>query len=135
MANSRPESVAETDRIEQADEWFGEVDKDIESLRGGGHGRLDADMWFLGMEKAGGGEVYIGVRLKFRPVEDNAEVHKMLGVTHLHWGRRKIQRTWSGMCNIMLWLEGKEPVKEHIRWDMNCAGKQRPFLTTSGGNL
>ena len=55
-----------------------------------GYGRLEADVWFLGMEEAGGGEANIRARLKFRPVEDNAEEHKMLGVTHLHWGRRKI---------------------------------------------
>jgi hypothetical protein len=43
-----------------------------------GYGTLDADVWFLGMEKAGGGEVNIRTRLKFRPVEDNAEAHQML---------------------------------------------------------
>ena len=72
-----------------------------------GYGTLDADVWFLGMEEAGGGEENIRTRLRFRPVEDNAEAHKMLGVTHLHWGRRKIQRTWRGMCHIMLRLEGR----------------------------
>ena len=46
---------------------------------------------------------------------DNADAHKMLGVTHLHWGKRKIQRTWRGMCYIMLRLEGKEPTTGNIR--------------------
>lgn len=45
-----------------------------------GYGTLDADVWFLGMEGAGGGEDNLRTRLKFRPVEDNAEAHKMLGV-------------------------------------------------------
>jgi hypothetical protein len=80
-----------------------------------GYGTLDADVWFLGMEEAGGGEANIHTRLNFRPVEDNAEAHKMLGATHLHWGRREIQRTWRGMCYIMLRLEGHEPTRENIR--------------------
>lgn len=58
-----------------------------------GYGTLDADVWFIGMEEAGGGEDNIRTRLKFRTVEDNAMAHKMLGVTNLHWGKRKIQRT------------------------------------------
>lgn len=49
-----------------------------------GYGRLDADVWFLGMEEAGGGEDNIRTRLKFQPVMDNAKAHKMLGVTYLH---------------------------------------------------
>jgi hypothetical protein len=80
-----------------------------------GFGRLDADVWFLGMEEAGGGEANIRTRLKFRPVMDNAEAHKMLDVTHLHWGKRKIQRTWRGMCYIMLCLDGTEPTTQNIR--------------------
>ena len=67
-----------------------------------GYGTLDADVWFLGMEEAGGGEANIRTRLNFRPVEDNAEAHKMLGVENLHWGKRKFQRTWRGICYIML---------------------------------
>ena len=66
------------------------------------------------MEEAGGGEVNIRSRLKFEQVMDNAYAHKILGVTHLHWGKRKIQRTWRGMCYIMLRLEGKESTIESI---------------------
>jgi hypothetical protein len=84
-------------------------------LRFIGYGTLDADVWFLGMEEAGGGEENIRTRLNFRPVEDNAEAHKMLGVTHLHWGKRKIQRAWRGMCYIMLRLEDQEPTRENTR--------------------
>jgi len=67
------------------------------------------------MEEAGGGEANIGTRLRFRPVEDNAEAHRMLGVSQLHWGRRKIQRTWRGMCYIMLRLKRQESTREKIR--------------------
>jgi hypothetical protein len=52
-----------------------------------GYGSLDADVWFLGMEEAGGGEDNIRTRLKFQTVEDNAEAHKMLGITKHQWGQ------------------------------------------------
>lgn len=80
-----------------------------------GYGTLKANIWFLGMEEAGGGEANIRTRLKFQVVEDNAEAHKLLGVTKLHWGKRVIQRTWRGMCYIMLRLENLEPSRENIR--------------------
>ena len=80
-----------------------------------GYGSLKADVWFLGMEEAGGGEGNIRTRLQFQIVEDNAEAHKLLGVTKLHWGKRVIQRTWRGMCYIMLRLDNREPSRENIR--------------------
>lgn len=80
-----------------------------------GYGRLDADVWFLGMEEAGGGEGNIRSRLKFNRVEDCAEAHKILGITKHHTGKKIIQRTWRGMCYIMLCLEGKDPDTESIR--------------------
>jgi hypothetical protein len=80
-----------------------------------GYGRLDAPVWFLGMEEAGGGEQNIRARLKFRTVEDCAEAHRTLGITHRHWGKRVIQRTWRGMCYIMLRLENKPVDTESIR--------------------
>ena len=80
-----------------------------------GYGRLDADIWFLGMEEAGGGEENIRARLNFKQIEDNAKAHKTLGITKHHWGKRIIQRTWRGMCYIMLRLEGIEPTTDNIR--------------------
>ncbi|MGB3715132.1 MAG: hypothetical protein WA996_11950 [Candidatus Promineifilaceae bacterium] len=80
-----------------------------------GYGTLDADVWFLGMEEAGGGEANVRTRLKFRPVEDNAEVRRLLGVTKLQWGIRVIQRIWRGMCFIMLRLEGKGSTRKKLR--------------------
>lgn len=80
-----------------------------------GYGRLDADVWFLGMEEAGGGEHNIRSRLKFRQVEDCAEAHQILGITKHHSGKKIIQRTWRGMCYIMLRLEGKAIDRESIR--------------------
>jgi len=80
-----------------------------------GYGRLEADVWFIGMEEAGGGEDNLRKRLKFRQVEDCAEAHKILGITKHHWGKKTIQRTWWGMCYVMLSLEGKETDTESIR--------------------
>lgn len=80
-----------------------------------GYGELDADVWFLGMEEAGGGEDNLRRRLSFRQVEDCAEAHKLLKITNVHWGPRKIQRTWRGMCCIMLATEGKQIDREAIR--------------------
>lgn len=80
-----------------------------------GYGRLNADVWFLGMEEAGGGEANIRARLKFRQVEDCAEAHRILRMTKFHTGKRIIQSTWRGMCYIMLRLEGKPIDRESIR--------------------
>lgn len=93
-----------------------------------GYGTLDADVWFLGMEEAGGGEENIRIRVGFDPVEDCAEAHKKLGVLNLHSGKRKIQRTWRGMCYIMLALNGHEPTTEAIR------SYQAESLGCFGGN-
>ena len=80
-----------------------------------GYGKLNADVWFLGMEEGGGGEDNIRSRSKFRPVEDCAEAHKILGITKFHTGQKIIQSTWRGMCYIMLRLEGKPVDRESIR--------------------
>lgn len=80
-----------------------------------GYGELDADVWFLGMEEAGGGEENLRARLKFRAVEDCAEAHQILGIRKHHWGKKIIQRTWRGMCYIMLCLAGQETTTENIR--------------------
>ena len=92
------------------------TDNELEHLHNFvGYGKLNADVWFLGMEEAGGGEDNIRARLKFKQVEDCAEAHKILGITKYHNGKKIIQRTWRGMCCIMLGLEGKETDTESIR--------------------
>ena len=80
-----------------------------------GFGKLNADVWFLGMEEAGGGEENIRARLKFKQIEDCKEAHKILGITKHHGDKRNIQPTWRGMCYILLRLEGKETDRESIR--------------------
>jgi hypothetical protein len=93
-----------------------------------GYGKLSADVWFIGMEEAGGGENNIRSRLKFRQVEDCAEAHKILGITEHHSGKKTIQKTWRGMCYIMLRLEGKAANRENIR------NYQADFLGRFQGN-
>lgn len=89
-----------------------------------GYGKLNADVWFLGMEEAGGGEANIRARLKFHKVEDCAQAHKFLGITKHHAGKKVIQRTWWGMCYIMLRLPEKLPTGKafattrRMRWDV-----------------
>ena len=80
-----------------------------------GYGKLSASVWFLDMEEGGGGEANIRARLKFRLVEDCAEVHKLLGIPKFHTGHKVIQKTWRGMCYIMLRLEGKPVDRDSIR--------------------
>lgn len=89
-----------------------------------GYGKLTAKVWFLGMEEAGGGESNIRARLRFQPVEDCANAHRILEITKHHCGKPVIQRTWRGMCYIMLRLDGKEPTRESIRnYQANCLGR------------
>jgi len=105
------------------------TDNELEHLNGFvGYGKLNADVWFVGMEEAGGGEENIRARLKFKTVEDCAEAHKILGITKHHEGKKIIQRTWRGMCYIMLGLEGKKIDTESIR------NYQAEYLGRSQGN-
>lgn len=80
-----------------------------------GYGTLNADVWFLGMEEAGGGYENLRQRLKFEEVEDCANAHRLLGITKHHEGKRIIQPTWAVMCRIMLSLENQEVNAESVR--------------------
>ena len=94
----------------------GLTDQELERLLGFiGYGRLEAPVWFLGMEEAGGGEENLRARLEFEPVEDLARAHRLLGITKHHEGRKVIQPTWRGMCYVMLKLRGRETDVESIR--------------------
>jgi hypothetical protein len=67
------------------------------------------------MEEAGEGEANLRARLRFQRIEDCARAHSILGITKHHAGKRVIQRTWRGMCYVMLCLEDKRPDRENIR--------------------
>ena len=55
-----------------------------------GYGRLNADVWFIGTEEAGGGEDNLRERLLFQQVEDCAEAHMILGITKHHTEKKII---------------------------------------------
>ena len=80
-----------------------------------GYGRLQSAVWFIGMEEGGAGVDTIRGRLKFKKIEDCADAHRILGIEKFHWGKRRIQSTWRGMCCIMLGLDGRATTKENIR--------------------
>jgi len=80
-----------------------------------GYGSINADYWFLGMEEGGGDENNIRIKVKFKPIEDCAEAHQALGITKYHIGNKVIQRTWWGMCKVMLMLQNKDADRESIR--------------------
>jgi hypothetical protein len=84
-------------------------DEEIDKLRRFiGYGRLDADVWFLGMEEAGGGVDNLRRRLAFDPVEDlKVACVEKLGITKHHLGSRVLQPTWNPMCEVMLRIDGK----------------------------
>jgi len=80
-----------------------------------GYGSLKAEIWFIGMEEAGGGENNISARLNFEPIMDCSEAHKLLGIFNLHFEKVIIQKTWRGMCYVMLCLNNEQPTRENIR--------------------
>ena len=91
-----------------------------------GYGRLDAPVWFLGMEEAGGGDD----NLRAAEIRNGGGLRRgapAAGITKHHEGRRVIQRTWRGMCVIMLKLAGRATDAESIR------AYQAESLGRSGG--
>ena len=81
-----------------------------------GYGRLDAPVWFLGMEEAGGGEEQLLRRSEFEHVEDLRDAHRTLGITRFHERPRYLQPVWNKMCEVMLRIEGNpSPTTEERR--------------------
>jgi hypothetical protein len=80
-----------------------------------GYGKPSSPVWFLGMEEAGGGEDNLRRRLGFGVFEDLKEGHRKLGIFKHHERGREIQRTWRGMCVVMLRLAGQEVTPSQIR--------------------
>ena len=85
------------------------TDNELEHLQNFiGYGRLDADIWFLGFEEAGGDVNKLRDRLKFQQVEDCAEAQNILDLTPQQFGEENLQGAWRGMCEIMLKLDNKK---------------------------
>lgn len=79
-----------------------------------GYGNLDAPVWFVGMEEKGSEKTF-AARLKFKKTVDLAYAHRKTHVSEHHTDMQKIQRTWRGMCVVMLVCDGKKPTRENIR--------------------
>ncbi len=85
-------------------------------LRFIGYGRLDAPIWFLGMEEGGGGEERLSIQSKFNQIEDLRDAHRKLDIREWHEGRRKLQPQWNKMSEFMLRVEGHSgPTREERR--------------------
>ena len=87
-----------------------------------GYGNYQADYWFVGMEEGGGDTVdEVSKRLIIwdqrgrREVEDVAEYHLALGITHPFAEKAKLQPTWAKLIRVLLSIEGLSPGKEDVR--------------------
>lgn len=70
-----------------------------------GFGRLDAPVWFLGMEEAGDNPLLLHIRGTWKPVMDLADAHAGLNIHHHHAanaGDVVLQSTWRPMCALMV---------------------------------
>ena len=80
-----------------------------------GYGRLDADIWFLGLEETSADGQIVHERLKFRQVEDSLEAQNLLGISPSQFEHDNLQDAWRGMSEIMLKLEARPTTPENIR--------------------
>jgi hypothetical protein len=89
-----------------------EIDK---LLRFIGYGRLEAPIWFIGMEEGGGGEANLRTRLTFDPVMDLARAQRMLGYgAYFDLPPPKIQPTWRALIQITLGVMGRPTEAEAV---------------------
>ena len=71
-----------------------------------GYGSLEAPIWFIGLEEAGGGEERLRTRSSFDAVMDIEKAHVLIGETSNFGPTAEQQRTWWNMCELMLILAG-----------------------------
>lgn len=71
-----------------------------------GYGRLDAPVWFIGMEERLSGSTglskQLAARSRFDAVMDCREAHEKLQIVCHHQKKPKLQPTWNKMCDLML---------------------------------
>lgn len=74
-----------------------------------GFGRLEAPVWFVGMEEGGSNPALLHARALWDPVMDLKEAHvDRLGITRHHEKSRSLQSTWRPMCMLMRLMEQPE---------------------------
>lgn len=67
-----------------------------------GFGRLDAPVWFIGMEEAGDNPNLLHIRATWQPVMDLKDAHIALNITKHHENSFVLQSTWRPMCVLMV---------------------------------
>jgi hypothetical protein len=87
-----------------------------------GYGNYAALYWFVGMEEGGGvsfeeitKRLNVWDRRGRRALEDVADYHIELGITHSFVEKAKLQPTWAKLIRVLLSIEGKSPTKEEVR--------------------
>ena len=92
------------------------TEKELETLLNFiGYGRLDADIWFLGLEESATDLKNIRNRLKLKQVEDSQEAESLLGVSPEQFEKENFQDAWGGMSEIMLRLDRKAATPANLR--------------------
>jgi hypothetical protein len=87
-----------------------------------GYGNFGGDYWFIGMEE-GGGNSFADVHNRLRAwakrgkreLEDVAEYHAEIGVTHLFGNKPKLQKTWNKLIRAYLSSQNQVPTTEQVR--------------------
>lgn len=87
-----------------------------------GYGNYSGRYWFIGMEEGGGNSfAEITKRLTTwakrgkRELEDVAEYHTEVGITHLFNETPKLQPTWNKLIRTLLTSDGQVPTTEQVR--------------------
>jgi hypothetical protein len=100
-----------------------------------GYGNYSGDFWFIGMEEGGGNSfAEIAKRLSIwakrgkREIEDVAEYHVEIGITHFFNDSPKLQPTWNKLIRILLSHDNQVPTTEQVR------EYQRTVLGRSNGS-
>jgi len=103
-------------------EWFDDQLLDEFAHNFYGYGNYNGQFWFVGMEEGGGNSfAEIAKRLSVwakrgkRELEDVAEYHIDIGLSHLFSERPTIQLTWGKLVRILLSSNGIAPTTEQVR--------------------
>jgi hypothetical protein len=99
-----------------------------------GYGSYAAPYWFIGMEE-GGGDSFEEVTKRLavwdkrgrRELEDVADYHFELGITHPFVENAKLQPTWAKLIRVLMSIEGQPPTREEVR-----AFQQRHWARSDG---
>jgi len=100
-----------------------------------GYGNYNGKYWFIGMEE-GGGKKFQELENRLtawdkrgkRELEDVAEYHAEIEMTHFFNERPKLQTTWSKLIRILLSIEGQRATTNQVR------DYQRSSLARSNAN-